>query len=191
MWTVERALRQYKDWQAREIDLEIAVNLSMWDLHDPTFPARIATLFGRYDVPPDRIRMEVTESAAMSDPDLTINVLKRLSALGIHCSLDDFGTGYSSLTYIKRLPIDELKIDRSFIQHITDTPADEAIVSSTITLAHSLGLHVVAEGVEDAHTMELLDTLGCDIAQGYYLSRPLPPEGFVGWLQKREHSLAA
>lgn len=191
MWTVERAMRQYQDWQARGIELEIAVNLSMWDLHDPTFPARIAALFAQYDVPPCRIRMEVTESAAMSDPDLTISVLKRLAALGINCSLDDFGTGYSSLTYIKKLPIDELKIDRSFIQHIIDTPADEAIVSSTITLAHSLGLHVVAEGVEDAHTMELLDALGCDIAQGYHLSRPLPPEEFVRWLHKRERSLAA
>lgn len=191
MWTVERAMRQFKDWRARGIELEIAVNLSMWDLHDPTFPARIAALFTQYDVPPYCIRMEVTESAAMSDPDLTISVLKRLAALGINCSLDDFGTGYSSLTYIKKLPIDELKIDRSFIQHITDTPADEAIVSSTITLAHSLGLHVVAEGVEDAHTMALLDALGCDIAQGYHLSRPLPPEEFVRWLHKRERSLAA
>lgn len=191
MWTVERAMRQYKDWQASGIELEIAVNLSMWDLHDPTFPAKIAAMFAQYNVPTYRIRMEVTESAAMSDPDLTISVLKRLATLGINCSLDDFGTGYSSLTYIKRLPIDELKIDRSFIQHIIDTPADEAIVSSTITLAHSLGLQVVAEGVEDANTMELLDALGCDITQGYFLSRPLPPEDFVYWLEKRERSFAA
>jgi len=191
MWTIERAMRQYKDWQAQGIELEIAVNLSMWDLHNPTFPAKIAALFEKYDVPTYRIRMEVTESAAMSNPDLTISVLKRLASLGINCSLDDFGTGYSSLTYIKQLPIDELKIDRSFIQHIIDTPADEAIVSSTITLAHSLGLQVVAEGVEDANTMRLLDALGCDITQGYFLSRPLPPVDFVLWLQKRERSFAA
>jgi len=191
LWAVERAMKQYKDWQAKGIELEIAVNLSMWDLHDVSFPAKVAALFERYDVPTYRIRMEVTESSAMADPGLTISVLKRLTALGISCSIDDFGTGYSSLTYITRLPIDELKIDRTFIQHIIDTPADEAIVRSTITMAHSLGLHVVAEGVEDASTLELLDRLGCDIAQGYYLSRPLPPEDFVRWLQVKERSFAA
>ncbi len=191
LWTVERAMQQYNEWQSRGIELEIAVNLSMWDLHDVSFPTKIAALFERYGVPTYRIRMEVTESSAMADPDLTISVLKRLTALGIFCSIDDFGTGYSSLTYLTRLPIDELKIDRSFIQHITDTPANESIVSSTITMAHSLGLQVVAEGVEDANTLELLDGLGCDIAQGYYLSRPLPPDDFVRWLQVQERSFAA
>lgn len=190
LWAIESAIKQYQAWKEQGIDMEIAVNLSMWDLHNASLPAKISALFERYDVPVQCIRVEVTESAAMSDPDLTNGVLKRLTAPGIRCSLDDFGTGYSSLAYLRRLPVDELKIDRSFIQHIVDTASDQAIVRSTITMAHSLGLRVVAEGVEDALTLELLGSLGCDIVQGYYLSRPIPPEKFTQWLQQRERPAA-
>ncbi len=182
-WILETAIRQCRDWREHGIDLEVAVNLSMWDLHNTSLFSIISSLFERYQVPPDRLRIELTESSMMADPDHTLGVLKRLALLGVQSSIDDFGTGYSSLAYLKRLSANELKIDRSFVQHITETEADEAIVRSTVTMAHNLGLQVVAEGVEDAASLHLLEDLDCDIAQGYYLSRPLAVQNFEAWLR--------
>ncbi len=183
LWVLETAICQCRDWLRAGIDLEVAVNLSMWDLRDATLPSKIKAMLKEHNVPPDHLRIELTESSIMADPDLTLSVLKQLAALGIQSSIDDFGTGYSSLTYLKRLPVNELKIDRSFVQHITEVEADATIVRSTIMMAHSLGLQVVAEGVENAESFRLLADLDCDTAQGYFLSRPLPVHELERWLQ--------
>lgn len=185
-WVLETALRQCAEWLQAGIGLEVAVNLSMWDLRDTSLPTTICGLLEQYHVPAKHLRVELTESAVMADPDQTIEVLKHLAAVGIRSSIDDFGTGYSSLAYLKRLFVTELKIDRSFVQHITEVEADETIVRSTVTMAHSLGLKVVAEGVEDAASFHLLAELDCDTAQGYFLARPLPQQELKRWLEERQ-----
>jgi len=132
------------------------------------------------------LKLEVTESELMDDPLLALEVLGKLKALGASTSIDDFGTGYSSLAYLKHLPIDELKIDKSFVGHMVDDRSDLTIVRSTIDLSHNLGLEVVAEGVEDGSTLHLLAELGCDRAQGYFVSRPVPAEVFTEWVRTPE-----
>ena len=122
----------------------------------------------------------------MADAEHTLHVLNRLFALGVRIAIDDYGTGYASLSYLKRLPADELKIDHAFVQHVTTDQSDQAIVRSTVNMAHSLGMSVVAEGVEDQATWDLLETLRCDIAQGYYLSRPIPAQDLERWLDERK-----
>ena len=122
----------------------------------------------------------------MADAEHSLQVLTRLFALGVRLSIDDYGTGYASLSYLKHLPADELKIDRAFVQHVTTVRADEAIVRSTVSMAHTLGIQVVAEGVEDRGAWDLLETLGCDIVQGYYLSRPVPAQALEQWLAERK-----
>ena len=124
----------------------------------------------------------------MTDAEHTLQVLNRLFALGIRIAIDDYGTGYASLSYLKGIPADELKIDRAFVQHMTTEQADQAIVRSTVNMAHSLGIRVVAEGVEDQATWNLLKTFGCDIVQGYYLSRPIPAQDLERWLGERKEA---
>jgi len=131
-----------------------------------------------------RLRFEITESAMMVDPGRALDILNALGAMGIRLSIDDFGTGYSSLAYLKQLPVAELKIDKSFIFSMATNDNDAVIVRSTIDLAHNIGLRVVAEGVEDHQTYEMLSSLGCDSVQGYYISQPMPPEEFIRWLQE-------
>jgi len=143
----------------------------------------IGALLKRWGVPPVRLVVEITESSLMADAARAMEVLSRLRSMGVGISIDDFGTGYSSLAYLKRLPVDELKIDKSFVQHMAADDNDAAIVRSTIGLAHDLGLRVVAEGIEDEATWTLLAELGCDVAQGYFVSRPLPAAELGGWLQ--------
>jgi len=126
----------------------------------------------------------------MADAEHTLQVLNRLFALGVRIAIDDYGTGYASLSYLKHLPADELKIDRAFVQHLMTDGADQAIVRSTVNMAHSLGMSVVAEGVEDQATWDLLETLRCDIAQGYFLSRPLPSQELEHWLGERKEAAA-
>ena len=183
-WVLQTALKQCRHWLRAGIELGISVNLSMWNLREESLPDTIAALLKAYCIAPYLLSIELTESAVMADTQRTLDVLSRLSALGVQISVDDFGTGYSSLFYLKRLPVNELKIDRSFVQHMCDVETDAAIVRSTIELAHSLGLNVVAEGVEDQATMQLLAALGCDTVQGYYLSRPLPPHDLERWLHE-------
>jgi EAL domain-containing protein (putative c-di-GMP-specific phosphodiesterase class I) len=130
------------------------------------------------------LRLEITESAIMEDPGRAIEILKRIRESGIHLSLDDFGTGYSSLGYLKELPVDEVKIDKSFVKDLLTSGNAEAIVRSTIDLGHHLGLKVVAEGVEDEDVWNRLAALGCDAAQGYYMSRPLPTDALTHWLDE-------
>jgi len=161
----------------------VAVNLSMWDLHDPALPDGVAALLAASGVPADALCLEVTETALMTDVGRATEVLGRLRALGVRVSVDDFGTGYSSLSYLKRLPVDEIKIDRSFVRQLATDRADATLVASIVGLGHGLGLRVVAEGVEDRQSHEMLAAMGCDQAQGYHLSRPLPADEITRWLE--------
>jgi len=177
-WVLEAALRQAQAWQGAGCAfLPVAVNLSMASLQDPHLPELIAGLLERYAVPATALRLEVTESMVMADTARTQHILARVTALGVAISIDDYGTGYSSLAYLKRLPIDELKIDRVFVRQMTAEATDAVIVRSTVELGHNLGLRVVAEGVETRAAWEMLAEMGCDAAQGYYLARPLPASG--------------
>ncbi|MEO6888036.1 MAG: GGDEF domain-containing phosphodiesterase, partial [Ktedonobacteraceae bacterium] len=179
---LETAIQQCRLWMDSGFKLEVAVNLSMRNLLDTELPDTIAGLLARYGVPGRLLCVEVTESAMMTNVERTHDVLMRLFEQGVRISIDDFGTGYSSLAYLKRLPIDELKIDRCFVQYMTSIRSDSSIVRSTVLMAHRLGVRVVAEGVEDQETWDLLASMGCDIAQGYYLSRALPAPELESWL---------
>jgi EAL domain-containing protein (putative c-di-GMP-specific phosphodiesterase class I) len=184
-YVIDEALRQCAEWREQGLDLTVAVNLSMRNLLDVSFPEEVAELLRVRGVEPERLEFEITESTVLVDPTRSKLVLDRLSAMGVKLSIDDFGTGYSSLAYLKRLPLNELKIDRSFVMHMLENEDDAVIVRSTIDLARNLGLEVVAEGVEDASTWDALASLGCDVAQGYYLSRPVPAEELGAWLAGR------
>jgi diguanylate cyclase (GGDEF)-like protein len=172
-WVLNTALKQAQEWQREGLNLPIAVNLSMRDLHDPDLADTIAGLLRRWRVPPSSLQVEITENGLMADPARALQTVTGIRTLGLRVAIDDFGTGYSSLAYLKRLPVDELKIDRSFVRELCADADDRAIVRSTIGLGHDLGLSIVAEGVEDAATWDLLKDVGCDIGQGYYISRPV------------------
>ena len=159
--------------------IQVAVNVGAPDLLEPRFPAKVARALDRHGVPPQLLRLEVTETVVMSDPERVLQTLALLRAIGVGLSLDDYGTGLSSLTYLRSLPVDELKIDRSFVQRIVDDPASGLIVGSTIALAHGLGLKVVAEGVEDEQTLAALNEAGCDVVQGFLLGRPVAVDQLV------------
>jgi EAL domain-containing protein (putative c-di-GMP-specific phosphodiesterase class I) len=184
-WVLNEALRQSRVWQDNDVSMPVSVTLSTRDLLDPTLPELIGDLLKHWAVAPSTLKLEITESAVMTDADRAIDVLTRLRGLGVRVSVDDFGTGYSSLAYLKRLPVDELKIDRAFVQHIATDETDVAIVRSTIGLAHDLGLTVVAEGIEDSASWDMLAQLGCDVVQGFYLSPPLTAEALIVWLRRR------
>ena len=173
---IEQALRQIVAWRRRGIALEVAVNLSARNLLDTSLPERIGALLAEHGVPSSQLVVEVTESAAMSDPDRGIRVLEALRRLGVGVAIDDFGTGNASFEYLADLPATELKIDRTFVTDIADRDRDRAIVRSTIDLARNLGLTVVAEGIEREETLECLIAEGCRLGQGYLFSRPLPAE---------------
>ena len=186
-WVIETALRQYSHWSKQGLDLSIAVNLSAKNLDDDDLPTIIAEKLNNWSVPPAQLILEITETSIISDPAKALEVLTRLDDMGITLSIDDYGTGYSSLAYVKKLPIDEIKIDRSFVANILRDPDDTVIVKSTIDLAHSLGMRIVAEGVEDKETADLLCKLKCDYVQGYYFSRPLPVEQTTEWFEQTAH----
>ena len=187
-----RSFAELARWRAAGLLARVAVNLSPRVLLDVTLPARVETMLAAAGLPAGAVTLEVTESAVMTDPDKALAVLTALNALGVHLSVDDYGTGYSSLSYLVRLPVHEVKIDRSFVTGMVApdgalTP-EATIVRSTVEMAHALGLAVVAEGVEDAATLELLGRWGCDAAQGYHMSRPLPVERMDAWLAERAGS---
>jgi EAL domain-containing protein (putative c-di-GMP-specific phosphodiesterase class I) len=180
----EMALRACHALRADGITAPIAINASMREVLDPELPTQIEQLLASCELEPHWLRLELTESSLMAEPARALETLTRLRELGIQMSVDDYGTGYSSLRYLQQLPVDELKIDRSFVRSMVTNDSDLAIVRSTIELGHALGLHVVAEGVEDAATWARLGELGCDLAQGYFLSRPLPLPDLLRWLRK-------
>ncbi len=179
---LNKAFQQYNIWQREGLRLNISVNLSARNLHDTRLPAHISQLLSTWNVPPGDVHLEITESAMMADPVKAKRVLADFDAMGLGLEIDDFGTGYSSLAYLKQLPVDIIKIDKSFVLNMKEDENDASIVRATIDLAHNLGLKVVAEGVENKETLSALRDLGCDFAQGYYISRPVPAEELARWL---------
>jgi diguanylate cyclase (GGDEF)-like protein len=184
-YVIEQALIQLAVWHRAGLELGMSVNLSTCNLHDPTLPAHIESLLKTHATPDGALTVEVTESAAMADIDRALRVLNALRALGVGVSIDDFGSGHASIAYLTRLPATELKIDRSLITHICESPRDEAIAQTTIDLARYLDLCVVAEGIETVEVAERLVQIGCEVGQGYFISRPLPAEELVEWLERR------
>ena len=183
MWVIEKALEQSALWEQSGIHLRISVNLSVRSLQDRKLPGQVQKLIDRYQVDPRRVILELTESAIMSDPLSARRVMRRLSNMGFHLSIDDFGTGYSSLAYLKQLPVDEIKIDKSFVTRMDRDENDAVIVRATIDLAHNLGLKVVAEGVENTDVWDLLEMLGCDFIQGFYIRKPLAAVDLTEWIE--------
>jgi EAL domain-containing protein (putative c-di-GMP-specific phosphodiesterase class I) len=188
---LERSIEQCAQWRRAGRDLYVAVNLSVRNLHNPGLPDEIAALLTTYGLEPSALKLEITESMIMADPDLVTKTIEKLNWLGVRLSVDDFGTGFSSLGYLKNLPIEELKIDRSFISQMLSNESDLIIVRSTINLGHDLGLRVVAEGVEDAATLSQLSGLGCDLIQGFHVSKPLAGPAFTDWLLRSIPARAA
>lgn len=181
-WVLEAAFAQCARWHAAGNKLNVAINLSARSLHDNELSSRINALLEKYEIAPEFIVLEITEGAIMADPERARAIIGRLHDRGLKLSIDDFGTGYSSLGYLKKLPVNELKIDKSFVFEMTTNEGDRVIVKSTIDLAHNLGLSVVAEGVENAETLGALRALRADVAQGYFMSKPLPAADFNEWL---------
>jgi diguanylate cyclase (GGDEF)-like protein len=182
---LEASIAACAAWRAEGHDLGVAVNLSARSLHDADLVEEVARLLRRHDVPADRLTLEVTEGSVMADPARAVALLHELRDLGVRLSVDDFGTGYSSLSYLKRLPVHEVKIDRSFVSGLRDQAEDVAIVRAIIDLGRHLHLEVVAEGVEDQGTWDLLDGMGCDVVQGFHLARAMPVDELLPWLAAR------
>lgn len=181
-WVLERSIEQCRLWHDRGLLLSVAVNLSARNLLDENIPRQIQRLLQQYQLPPVYLELEITESSIMTDPNRAMRVLDQLHELGVLLSIDDFGTGYSSLAYLKRLPVQTLKIDFSFVRNMLEDKQDELIVNSTIHLAHNMGLKVVAEGVENQALLLKLGDMGCDEAQGYHIGRPMPADKADEWI---------
>jgi len=178
MSVLDQALRQQASWSARGYEIGISVNVSAASLRDEELPAKVGACIAAYGVDPARLTIEITEDCFIADPVQAQVILERLRGLGVELSIDDFGTGFSSLTYLRRLPVTELKLDRSILTGATGDERAVAVIRSTVELAHALGLRIVAEGIENLETLALVDDLGCDAAQGYLMGRPVPPEEF-------------
>jgi EAL domain-containing protein (putative c-di-GMP-specific phosphodiesterase class I) len=179
---LESALRDLRGWRALGHDLSVAVNLSVSNLQDVALPEQVALLLSTLDVPASALTLEITEDVLMADAARSQQVLDGLRKLGVRLSIDDYGTGYSSLTYLRALPVDELKLDRSFVKNLTSDPRAAAIVRSTLQLSRDLGMTMVVEGVEDAAALAALSEWNCDTAQGYHIARPMPAQNFLEWL---------
>ncbi len=190
-YVLEHAVAQCAAWREAGEDLCVSVNLSVRNLLDRNLPAEVGRLLRAKRLPPEALQLEITESMIMSDPERALLTITELSNLGVQLAVDDFGTGYSSLDYLSRLPIDELKIDRSFVSPMLIDPSDFIIVRSTINLAHDLHLAIIAEGVEDEPTLGRLAELGCDRVQGFHLGRPMPADAFEAWMREERESAAA
>jgi diguanylate cyclase (GGDEF)-like protein len=184
-YVLDAALADCSTWVAEGLRPGVSMNLSARDLLDADLPAEVEALLARHGVDPTLLEMEITENTILTDPERARMVLERLRGLGVRLSIDDFGTGFSSLGQLRHLPVDVLKIDKSFVFNMDNDENDDVIVRSTIDLGHNLGLRVVAEGVETQETWNRLTQLGCDTAQGFFISRPLPRLVLVEWLRKR------
>ena len=188
---LEKAVRQVADWRKAGLAISVAVNLSASDLQESGLPAQVQLLLDALDVPTDALELEITENVLIADPDRALKVLNGLRALGLRLSVDDYGTGYSSLAYLRALPVQELKLDRAFVAHLDTDPRSAAIAVSTIALAHSLDMVMVAEGVESEEVLRRLTEAGCDLAQGHHIARPQPAEKLTGWLLEAAAAAAA
>ena len=184
LWEFDTALGQLTEWHKKGYRIGVAINLSPGNLHKKSLVDMLQTLLARWQVDPRFLTLEITESAIMVDPEAALEILRRLDQMGLRLSIDDFGTGYSSLAGLRQLPVDELKIDKSFVMDMLENESDAVIVRSTIDLAHNLGLQVVAEGVEREEHIALLTGLGCDVGQGFFISRPLPSDEIDAWFEK-------
>jgi diguanylate cyclase (GGDEF)-like protein len=180
---LEMSLEQVNTWMRQGLEVPVSVNVSTRSLLDERFPARVAEALVKADVPARLLCVEVTEHAVMTDPDLAVEVLRQIHDLGVRTSIDDFGTGYSSMSYLKVLPIDEIKVDRSFVMDMVSDAGNHVLVQSTVELGHNLGLSVVAEGVEDGETLAALHRLSCDVVQGYFYARPQNSADFADWVR--------
>lgn len=183
-WIIRAVARQWHDLQTDEQGFRISINLSTRDLLASSFPEFLAQTLREFNVPPSGLCLEITESAIMDDPGFAEQTLTKLSNMGFRISIDDFGTGYSSLGYLKRLPVNELKVDQSFVFGMVENNSDRMIVQSTIDLAHNLGLDVVAEGVETEAMYQILANLGCEEVQGYLIGKPMPLDAFISWREE-------
>jgi predicted signal transduction protein with EAL and GGDEF domain len=181
---VDDVLEQVAKWAAAGISLRASLNVSVRDLHSTEIAEQIIDRLQRYGVPPHQVQLEITEGALMADPRRVLDTIGQLDRIGVAIALDDFGTGYSSMQHLRRLPLTEVKIDRSFVLGMADDPDDAAIVRSIIELAGALGLRVVAEGVEEESVWRALHAAGCHVAQGWFHARPMPPDALVGWLAR-------
>ncbi|WP_199434458.1 putative bifunctional diguanylate cyclase/phosphodiesterase [Qaidamihabitans albus] len=184
-FVLEQALDRVRRWLDEGLRISVAVNLSVRNLADAEFPAKVVAALERFGVPAELLTFELTESGVMADPARALPILRELHGLGIVLAVDDFGTGYSSLAYLRQLPVDQVKIDKSFVLGMGTDLGDLAVVRSIVELGHSLGLTVVAEGVEEDLARDQLEAMGCDVAQGYLISRPLSEERLDAWLQAR------
>lgn len=185
LWVIKEVLRQSRNWRQTGIEVSVAVNISAKNLQTPQLLDQLEGIFSTWGVVPGALRLEITESVIMADPQHAMDILKRLTNMGMHFSIDDFGTGYSSLGYLQRLPVDELKIDKSFVMNMLAEESSSMIVHSIIELAHNLCFKVVAEGVENKEILDRLALLGCDYGQGYFISKPIPPAEITAWFAKQ------
>jgi EAL domain-containing protein (putative c-di-GMP-specific phosphodiesterase class I) len=190
LFVLNTVLRQSAQFAMRRIDMRIAINVSASMLTDASLPLTIRSALELWDVEPSKLTLEVTENTLMQDVERSLAILHELKALGTHLSLDDFGTGYSSFAYLRRMPLDELKIDQLFVRNLSvlangamnpQREGDLRIIRSIIDVAHNFDLQTVAEGVEDEATLDLLKSLGCDVIQGYFTGRPMPARQFEPW----------
>jgi EAL domain-containing protein (putative c-di-GMP-specific phosphodiesterase class I) len=188
IWVLNAVLRQAQAFNREGVELRFSVNLSTRTLVDQELPDVIAQSLRTWDVPAAQLTLEITESSVIGDAEQSIDMLNKLKALGVDLSIDDFGTGYSSLAYLKRFPVDELKIDKMFVMGMMKDRGDRQITRSVIDLAHNFELRAVAEGVEDDATMQELKRLGCDIAQGFQISRAIPARDLGAWLRESPYA---
>jgi EAL domain-containing protein (putative c-di-GMP-specific phosphodiesterase class I) len=188
-WILDKALQQCREWQDAGAPIHVAVNVSAKSLLEETLPSKVQSVLDKWNIDPRFLKIEITESSIMADPAHALAIMSMLQSQGVRLSVDDFGTGYSSLTHLRELPIDEIKIDKSFVMGMLTSEADAAIVRTVIDLAHNLGKQVCAEGVEDAETMRRLEEMGCDLAQGYFISRPVPAVTLMAWLTENSWGL--
>lgn len=186
---LKMAIQQLSIWNKQDINISMAVNLSMHDVQNEKFPELLSSIMEKNQVNENQLMLEITESTIMSNPVSVMSVLEKIASMGVQLSIDDFGTGYSSLSNLKKMPVNELKIDRSFVMDMVQDKDDRAIVESTIQLAHSMGLKVVAEGVETNEISKQLVELKCDIIQGYYISKPIPVDDITNMLSKNSLSM--
>jgi diguanylate cyclase (GGDEF)-like protein len=184
-WTLDHSMAQAVAWQRAGMALNLAVNISAEDIGDSRFDSRVASLLCRHQLAPTLLTLELTESGAIEDPARALQMLHAIAALGVSLSIDDFGTGYSSLSHLARMPVHEMKIDRSFTQSLESDPEFATVVRSAIDMGHGLGLRVVAEGIETAAAASRLREFGCDVAQGYFYAKPMSGESFETWLKDR------
>jgi diguanylate cyclase (GGDEF)-like protein len=190
LFVLERAIAQCAAWHAEGHDLTVAVNLSVTNLADPDLPTEVATLLRQCGLEPQHLELEITEDIVIAEAIGPIGVLHELKELGVRLALDDFGTGYSSLAYLKHLAVDTVKIDRSFVRDVAESREDAAIIRSIVALAHALNLSVVAEGVASQASWHAVRAAGCDVAQGFWLGRPMAAEGFAVWLDEQREDAA-